>query len=51
MTNRTYTAWAQYDNGDRIEYTGLTRSRALWRYHWFNRHPKHFKAFGWRVED
>lgn len=49
---KTYTAWAVNADGDRDEYTGLTRSRALWRYHWFRRmsYSLRLKQWGWRAE-
>lgn len=49
---KTYTAWAINSDGDKDEYTGLTRSRALWRYHWFRRHHYglRLRQWGWRVE-
>lgn len=50
-----YTAWAVYENGDKVEYQGLTKGRALWRYHWFARqllnNPRSsIKSYGWLVE-
>lgn len=52
---KTYTAYAVHTNGDRDQFDGLTKSRALWRYHWFARqvlnNPKStIKAYGWRLE-
>ena len=52
---KTYTAYAVHANGDRDQFDGLTKSRALWRYHWFARqvlnNPKStIKAYGWRLE-
>lgn len=49
---KTYEAYAVYENGDKDQYTGLTKRRALWRYHWFNRHSAKLglKIVGWRLE-
>lgn len=49
---KTYTAEATEFNGGKVEYTGLTKGQALWRYNWFNRnHSKlNLKSFGWRLE-
>jgi hypothetical protein len=48
-----YTAWAIDADGNKTEYTGLTKGRALWRYHWFRRlhYSLRLKQFGWRIED
>ena len=48
----TYTAWAINDDGDRMQYDGLTKGRALWRYHWHERMSARLrlKEWGWRVE-
>lgn len=48
----TYTAWAINSDGDKDEYTGLTKGRALWRYHWFARmsYRLRLKQWGWRRE-
>ena len=50
--SKTYTAYAVYENGDRDEYPGLTKSRAVWRYNWFNRLSSRLglKSWGWRLE-
>ena len=53
--SKTYEAHAVHENGDRDHFTGLTKSRALWRYHWFARqvlnNPKStIKSYGWRIE-
>lgn len=53
--SKTYEAHAVHENGDRDQFTGLTKSRALWRYHWFARqvlnNPKStIKSYGWRIE-
>lgn len=50
--SKTYTAYAVYENGDKDEYTGLTRTRALWRFHWFKRLSGRLglKSWGWRLE-
>lgn len=50
--SKTYIAYAVYENGDKDEYTGLTRTRALWRFHWFKRLSGRLglKSWGWRLE-
>lgn len=54
-TAKTYEAYAVHTNGDRVSYPGLTKSRALWRFHWFARQVRNnpkadIKAYGWRIE-
>lgn len=55
---KTYTAHVVYQNGDKSEYTGLTKAAALRRYNAFKRHADKglfgssgpIKSFGWRLE-
>ena len=49
---KTYTAWAINANGDKDTYTGLTKSRAVWRYRWFERMAGRvgYRSFGWRLD-
>lgn len=55
---KTYTAHAIYANGDRTEYTNLTKAAALRRYARFQHEVKNrlfgvsgpIKSFGWRLE-
>lgn len=55
---KTYEAHAVYENGDRTEYTGLTKAAALRRYARFQYEVNKrlvgsagpIKSFGWRLE-
>lgn len=56
--SKTYTAHVVYENGDRDEYTGLTKTAALRRYNGFKRVSNlgvfgssgPIKSFGWSLE-
>ena len=52
MSAPTYRAWAEYDNGDRAVYEGLTRSRAVWRDAWHTRMSGRLRLrrWGWDME-
>lgn len=53
MQTATYTAWYEDDHGDRVEYTNLTRTRAIWRDGWMTRMSGRLrlKRWGWHREE
>lgn len=48
----TYRAWCVNTKGDHSYYEGLTKGRAVWRYHWYSRHSEalKLKEWGWKKE-
>lgn len=44
-----YTAYYVTFSGERVEYRGLRKKQAVWRYHWLDRHSRALDicGFGW----
>jgi hypothetical protein len=56
ITDWTFRAFINLDNGETLTWEGLTYRKALWRYHWLKRNivrpldgPR-WKAYGYELE-